>query len=219
MYEQRLNAWVLYLKVMGASLASLIGRRKSALHDPSLLILTLDDVPQGWERLQVHTYRTGLLSRSEPWAARLRAAHATSTSVMFHDPADSWARILSQAIPFASTADATDAWPSLEQRMIVNPDPRVRETGRVPLPLPVTIGDECRSLCITSTFVRGLGKSERNGEQMSVLWRRGDVLALVSVSGPVGRFDADDLVQLAAHQDVRIYAQQLPKTPSSSPYP
>ena len=109
--------------------------------------------------------------------------------------------VTSQAIPFVTTADAAEAFPTMQERFLSNPDLLVAETHRAALDVVIPLGDQCVALLLEST---NLGEPGSQGEQFLALWRRGCVLAFLTVAGRAGRFSKDDLFALALQQDGRI---------------
>lgn len=182
-------------------LAGRLPAAKSSLPDSRVMVLELADLPSGWQRKGTRTFRTGLVAPSAPWAQRLREARGTSVVVSFRASDDPWAMVISQAIPFATAADAAMAFPTMEERFLGNPDPRVVETHRSPLVLATVLGDQWTGLMVEST---NLGEPGSQGTQLLALWRHESVLAHLTVSGGTGRFDVEDLVALALRQDQRI---------------
>ncbi len=192
---------VSHLRFALAVLAGRLSTAKGSLPDPRAMVLELADLPSGWQRKGVRTFRTGLITPTASWAQRLRQARGTSAVVSYRASDDPWAMVVSQAIPFATVADAAEAFPTMEDRLLGNPDPRVIETRRGALDLATPLGDQWAALMLDST---NLGEPGSHGTQLLTLWRHGSVLALLTVSGRAGRFTVDDLVALALRQDRRI---------------
>jgi len=192
---------VSHLRFALAVLAERIPTAKSSLPDPRVMVLELADLPSGWQRKGARTFRTGLITPTAPWAQRLRDAHGISIVVSFRASDDPWAMVVSQAIPFATAADATAALPTMEERLLGNPDPRVVETHRVALDLSTPLGDQCAALMLEST---NLGEPGSQGAQLLALWRHGSILALLTVSGRAGRFSVEDLVALVQNQGTKF---------------
>ncbi len=195
------------------ALAVLAGRlptAKRSLPDPRTMVLAPADLPANWRRKGARTFRTGLIAPTAPWAQRLREARGTSVVVSYRAGDDPWAMVVSQAIPFATTADAAEAFPTMEERLLGNPDRLVVETHRAALDLAAPLGDQCAALVLEST---NLGEPGSQGTQLLALWRHGSILAFLTVSGRAGRFSVDDLVALALRQDKRISdALEIPQT-------
>ena len=165
------------------------------------MVLDISDLPPGWQRKGARTFRTGLIAPTAPWAQRLREARGTSVAVSYRAGDDPWATVVSQAIPFADTADAAAAFPTMEERFLANPDLLVVETHRAALDLATPLGDQHAALLLEST---NFGEPRSQGAQFLALWRRGSVLAFLAVSGRAGRFGVDNLVTLSLRQDERI---------------
>src|SRR5579885_2372730 len=102
-----------HLRFAYAVLAGYLPSGKSSLPDPRTMVLDLADLPSGWQRKGTRTFRTGLMAPTAPWAQRQREARATSVVVSYGLRADRWATIISQAIPFVTTADAAEAFPTM----------------------------------------------------------------------------------------------------------
>lgn len=186
------------------ALAVLAGRLSPAtgsLPDPRTMVLEPADLPSGWQRKGARTFRPGLITPTASWAQRLREARGTSTVVSYRARDDPWAMVVSQAIPFVTVADAAEAFPTMEDHLLGNPDPRVVETPRVALDVATPLGDQRAALMLESTH---LGERGSQGTQLLTLWRHGSVRAFLTVSGRAGRFTGDDLVALALRQDQRI---------------
>lgn len=185
-----------------AVLAARLSGAQSSLPDPRAMVLELTDLPPGdWQRKGTRSFRTGLMAPTTPWAKRLREARGTSFVVTYTAVDDPWSAIASQAMPFPSTADAAAVFPSMEDRLLANPDLYVIESRRTGVTLTTPPGDQYTALALESTTLREPGSQ---GTQLVALWRHDAILAFLTISGRAGRFSVDDLGTLALRQDKRI---------------
>jgi hypothetical protein len=188
--------------VVGA-LLSKVTRGSDVLPDPRAFVLEAGDLPAGYELVQLHVSRAGLADRGSGWADRVREARGRSARAAFKRGDDPLAFVASQALPLLSEADAAEAFATVGQRMLTNPDAGVSEVGREPLTLAEPIGEAYQAFRIESRNARFPGIE---GEQLGLAWRQGRVVAFLTLAGTAGSWSTDDLERLARVQAARIAA-------------
>ena len=109
--------------------------------------------------------------------------------------------VASQAMPLVSAEDAAEAFATVNQRMLTNPDPGVSEVGREPLPLAAPPGDAHEAFRLLSRNERFVGVE---GEQLGLAWHQGSVVAFLTLAGRAGSWTTADLERLARLQAERI---------------
>ncbi len=151
--------------------------------------------------MQLHVSRAGLADRGTGWADRLREARGRSARAAFKRDDDPLAFVASQAMPLLSEADAAEAFATVNERMLTNPDAGVSELGREPLTLAAPLGDAHQAFLLHSRNER---YPDVEGEQLGLAWRQGSVVAFLTLAGRAGSWTSAELERLARVQAERI---------------
>jgi hypothetical protein len=179
--------------------ASQLGARGSgSLLDPTLVLLRLGDMPEGWRQIDERRWRTGRGGR-EPWAVRAREMGGVTAWRSFAAVPDGlW--LWAQATPLASQADAAGAIEVIWERSLRNLRARVevvasQEGPRLQLPdgPAATLEQQTRN-------------QEREGVARYLAWTCRGVVSVIAGSGIGGAWSWPDLQSLASVQSERIRA-------------
>lgn len=192
-----------YLAFPFAVFAAVLTPDNRNAFDPRSMVLTVADLPPGWQKTRARTFRTGFLAYSTPVAHRLRRSKAASHVVCYTNAVGPMNSILSQVIPFVDAADAASVLAEVDKYLLRAPSWFEANTiQRRVLDLPV-VGDEQRAFCLEMS---ANPKLSRRGQQLVVAWRRKNILAMVAIAGScTGRVQILDLVELALRQDSHIW--------------
>ena len=183
------------LRRLRLAIAQIGVRTSRDLPEPRGMLITLEDLPQGWKVLDERRWRTGV--GQEPWALRVRKLGGLTAWRSFSAPSnDRW--LWAQATPFVDEQDAEAARADFWSRTLKNVAAQVEVTGTRDGPQLALPGGPVQTVEQLTNGPAGRGAARY------LAWSYGRIVSALGGSGFGDPWPWESLEELAQKQNQRI---------------